>query len=135
MPKVRPGGEAAIALRAGKGPFLCVDAAVANQLRGHPEGLAAVRTLVALWLSVDAPVVLERHEVGELFAAGTAEVGACLVAVAVVKERAGVAVRPPTLVAHMGSEGLAAPTGAAGSGYTAAPWVESLLLHQGEVQS
>lgn len=44
-------------------------------------------------------------------------------------------VRPPTLVAHMRSEGLAATSGTAGSGYAAASGVESLLLHQGEVQS
>lgn len=86
VPKVGPGGEAAITLRAGKGPFLCVDSAVAHQLGGHPEGLATVRALVALWLGVDAPVVLERHEVWELFAAGAAEVCARLVAVAVVQQ-------------------------------------------------
>lgn len=138
VPEVGPGGKAAVTLRAGKGPLLGVDAAVAHQLGGHPERLAAVGALVALGLGVDAPVVFERHEVGELLAAGAAEVGAGLVAVAVVEERAGVAVRTPALVAHMGSEGLAATAATpsdAGSGYAAAPGVESLLLHQGEVQS
>lgn len=138
VPEVGPGREAAVALRAGEWPLLGVDAAVTHQLGGHPEGLATVGALVALGLCVDAPMVLERHEVGELLAAGAAEVRARLVAVAVVEQRAGMAVRPPALVTHMGSEGLAAtaaPAGAAGSGYAAAPGVESLLLHQCKVQS
>lgn len=138
VPKVGSGREAAVALRAGEGPLLGVDAAMAYELGRNPERLAAVGALVALGLCVNASVVLERHEVRELLAAGAAEVGARLVAVAVVQQRAGVAVRPPTLVTHMWSEGLTATattSGAAGSGYAAAPGVESLLLHQCKVQS
>ena len=84
---------------AGERLLLGVDAAVADELRGHPEGLAAVGTLVALGLGVDAPVVLEGHQVGELFLAGVAEVGPGFVAVLVVEQGAGVSVRPPTLAA------------------------------------
>lgn len=74
---------------------------MADELGGDPEGLATVRTLVALWLGVDPPMVLKRHQVRELLLAGVAEEGPRLVTVLVVEEGAGVAVRPPTLVADM----------------------------------
>ena len=82
---------------------------------------------------MNTTVVLEGHQVGELFLAGVTEVGPSLVTVLVVEEGAGVAVRPPTLVTDMGLNDLtAAPTTA---GFCHAAWVESLLLHQGEVKA
>lgn len=118
---------------AGEWLLLGVDAAVADELCGDPEGLATVWALVAFGLSVDPPVVLEGHQVGELLLAGVAEVGPSLVTVLVVEQGAGVAVRPPTLVADMGLDDLTvAPTVA---GFCHAAWVESLLLHQGEVEA
>lgn len=54
-------------------------------------------------------------------------------AVFVVEQGAGVAVRPPTLVTDMGFEDLTVAPTAAGSGH--AVGVESLLLHQGVVQA
>lgn len=53
-------------------------------------------------------------------------------AVFMVEQGAGMAVGPPTLVTHMGLEDLTTAPMAAGFGHAA--WVESLLLHQGEVQ-
>lgn len=133
VPQVGPGREALVALLAGEGLLFGVDAAVADQLGGNPEGLAAVGALVAFGLSVDPPVVLEGHEVGELLLTGVAEVGPSLVAVLVVEQRAGVTVGPAALVAHMRLEGLAmAPPGTDPSHGAR---VESLLLHQGEVQA
>jgi len=101
VPEVGPGGEALVALLAGEGLLLGVDPPVADELGGDAEGLAAVGALVALGLCVDAPVVLQGHEVGELLLARVAEVGAHLVAVLVVEQGAGMAVGTPTLVAHV----------------------------------
>ncbi len=50
---------------------------------------------------MNAAVVLERHQVGELFLADGAEEGARLVAVLVVEEGAGVAVSAATVLTHM----------------------------------
>lgn len=97
--QVGPGREAFIALLAGKRLFLGVDATVADERRGHPEGLAAVGTLVALGLGVDTAVVLEGHQVGKLLPAGAAEIGSSLVTVLVVEQGAGMAIRPATLIA------------------------------------
>lgn len=131
VPQVGLGGKALIALLAGERLLLGVDAAVADELRGDPEGLAAVRALVAFGLCVNAPMVLEGHQVGELLLAGAAEVGPSLVTVLVVEEGAGMAVRPATLVTDVGfNNSTAAPTT---TGFGHAAWVESLLLHQGEV--
>lgn len=69
VPQVGLGGEALVALLAGERLLLGVDAAVTDELSGHPEGLPAVRALVAFGLSVDAPVVLQGHQVGELLLA------------------------------------------------------------------
>lgn len=102
MSEVGFGREAFVAVRASEGLLLGVNATVTQQLGGHAECFTAVRALEAPWLRVDAPVVLQRHEVHELFVARAAEEGARLVTVAVVKERAGVAVRPSALVAHVG---------------------------------
>lgn len=52
-------------------------------------------------------------------------------AVLMVEQGAGMAVRPPTLVADMGLHDLTVVPMAAGSSHAAG--VESLLLHQGEV--
>lgn len=99
VPQVGLGGEALVALLAGERLLLGVDAAVTDELSGHPEGLPAVRALVAFGLSVDAPVVLQGHQVGELLLARAAEVGPGLVAVLVVEQGAGVAVRATALAA------------------------------------
>lgn len=133
VPQVGLGGEALVAVLAGERLLLGVDPPVADQLRGNPERLAAVGTLVAFGFGVNAPVVLQGHEVGELLLAGGAEEGPSLVAVLVVEERAGVAVGPPALVAHMGLGDIAAALSAASFGQAAG--VESLLLHQGVVQA
>ena len=101
VPQVGPGGEALVALLAGEGLLLGVDPPVADQLGGDAERLAAVGALVALGLRVDAPVVLQGHEVGELLLARVAEVRARLVAVLVVEQGAGVAVGAAALVAHI----------------------------------
>jgi len=135
-------GEALVALLAGEGLLLGVDAPVADELRGDAEGLAAVRALVALGLRVDAPVVLERHEVGELLLAGVAEVSARLVAVLVVEQRAGVPVGAPTLVADvcLAAHGRL-PVTAAASGAVQGRrelgqpvWVQALGLHERQVK-
>ena len=100
VPHVGPRREALVTLLAGERLLFGVDAAVADERRGHPEGLAAVRAAVAFGLGVDPAVVLEGHQVGELLLAGVAEVGPGLVAVLVVEQGAGVAVRATTLTAH-----------------------------------
>lgn len=131
VPQVGLGGEAFVTLLAGEGLLLGVDAAVADELRGHPEGFATVRALVAFGLGVDAPVILEGHEVGELLLTRVAEVTPGLVAVLVVEQGAGVAVGSTTLVADVGLEDLTGAPAAAAFGHAAG--VESLLLHQSEV--
>lgn len=133
VPEVGLGGEALVALLAGEGLFLGVDAAVTDELGGNPEGFPTVRALVAFGLGVNAAVVLQRHQVGELLLTRIAEVGAGLVAVLVVEQGAGVAVSPPTLVTDMRFEDLAAASSHAS--FCRATWIESLLLHQGEVQT
>lgn len=133
VPEVRLGGEALVTVLAGEGFLLGVDTTVADELRGHTEGLATVWTLVTFGLGVDPPMVLQRHQVGELFLAGVAEVGPSLVAVLVVEEGASVAVRAPTLVTDVSLHNLSIPPTTSGFGDTAC--VESLLLHQGEIQA
>ncbi len=133
VPQVGLGGEALVTLLAGERLLLGVDAAVADELGGHPERLATVGALVALWLGVDPSVVFEGHQVGELLLAGVAEVGPSFVAVLVVEQGAGMAVRPTTLVTDMGLDDLTVAPTAAGFGHAAG--IESLLLHQGEVQA
>lgn len=71
------------------------------ELGGHAERLPTLQALIALGLRVDAAVVLECHQVGELFLADGAEEGARLVAVLVVEEGAGVAVSAATVLADM----------------------------------
>lgn len=61
MPEIGPGGEALVALRAGKWLLLGVDASVADELSGHSEGLPAIRALVTFRLGVNAPVVFQGH--------------------------------------------------------------------------
>lgn len=69
VPQVGLAGEALVAQQAGEGLFLGVYPPVTDELRGHAERLAALQALVALGLRVDAAVVFEGHQVGELFLA------------------------------------------------------------------
>ncbi len=85
VPQVGPRREALVTLLTGEGLLFGVDAAVADESRGHPERLVTVGAAVAFGLSVDPSVVLEGHQVGELLLAGAAEVCPSLVAVLVVK--------------------------------------------------
>lgn len=91
-------GEAFVALLAGEGFLLGVDAPVDYELGGHTEGLSALRALVALGLRMDAPVVLEGVQIVKLLLTGSAEISASLVDGLVVEEGAGVAVGTATLV-------------------------------------
>lgn len=101
MPQVGLAGKALIAQQAGKGLLFGVDSSVTYELSGHAEGLAALEALVALGFCMDAPVVLEGHQVGELFLADGAEEGPGLVAVLVVEEGAGVAISATTVLADV----------------------------------
>lgn len=94
-------GKALAALRTGERLLFGVDAPVTDELRGHAEGLSALQTLVAFGLRVDAAVVLQGHQVGELFLAHGAEEEASLVAVLVVQQGASVTVRAPAVLAHV----------------------------------
>lgn len=78
-----------------------MNAAVADELGGDAERLAAVRALVTLGFCVDASVVFERHQVGELLLTGVAEIRPHLVAVLVVQKRAGVPVTAAALIADV----------------------------------
>lgn len=91
-------GKALVAQQAGERLLFGVDSSVTYELSGHTEGLSALKTLVALGFCVNAAVVLESHQVGELFLANGAEEGARLVAVLVVEEGAGVAVSAATVL-------------------------------------
>lgn len=94
-------GKALVAQQAGERLLFGVDSSVTYELSRHTERLSALQTLVTLGLRVDAAVVLEGHQVGELFLAdGTGE-GTRLVAVFVVEEGAGVAVSAATVLAHV----------------------------------
>ena len=70
---------------------------MADECCGHPERLAAVGAAVPFGFGVDPAVVLQGHQVGELLLARVAEVGPGFVAVLVVEQGAGVAVRATTL--------------------------------------
>lgn len=78
-----------------------MNAAVADELGGDTESLAAVRALVTLGFRVDAPVVFECHQVGKFLLTGVTEIGAHLVAVLVVQKRAGVPVTAAALIADV----------------------------------
>lgn len=71
------------------------------ELSGHAERLSTLQALVALGLCVNASVVLESHQVGELFLADGAEEGTRLMAVLVVEEGAGVAIGAATVLTHV----------------------------------
>lgn len=101
VPQVGLAGKALVAQQAGKGLLFGVDSSVTYELSGHAERLPTLQALVALGLRVNAPVVLESHQVGELFLADGAEEGARLVAVLVVEEGAGVAVGAATVLADV----------------------------------
>lgn len=94
-------GKALVALQAGERLLFGVDASVADELRGHAERLSALQTLVAFGLRVDAAVVLQGHQVGELFLANGAEEEARLVAVLVVEQGAGVSVCAAAMLADV----------------------------------
>lgn len=94
-------GKALVAQQAGEGLLFGVDSSVTYELRRHTERLSTLQTLVALGLRVDAAVVLESHQVGELFLADGAGEGARLVAVFVVEEGASVAVSAATVLADV----------------------------------
>ena len=99
--EVRLAGETLVTLLAGEGLLLGVDAAMADELGGHTEGLATVWALITFGFGVDPSVVLEGHQVVELLLAGVTEVGTGLVTVLVVEEGAGVTVGAAALVAHV----------------------------------
>lgn len=101
VPQVGLAGKALVAQQAGEGLLFGVDSSVTYELSGHAECLPTLQTLVALGLCVDAPVVLESHQVGELLLADGTEKGARLVAVLVVEEGPGVAVRAATVLADV----------------------------------
>lgn len=94
-------GKAPVTDRAGERFFPGVDASVADKLRRHAKGLAALQALVTLRLRVDAPVVFQRHEVGELLEANRAGEVPRLMAVFVVEERAGVTVNAAAVFADV----------------------------------
>lgn len=123
------GGEALVALRTGKGLLFGVHAAVTDELRGHSEGLPAVRTLVAFGLGVDAPVVLQRHQVRELFLTRATVKRPGFVAVLVVQEGASVSIGASALIAHVRFVSVVV------SRSVDPVRVQALLLHQGPVQT
>ena len=128
------------ALPAAKGPIfpgqlagaptptaLQVDPLVAGQLLPQAEGLPALSTAETPGIGVDAPVVLEGHEVGETFGTGLAAEVAGLVALPVIDKAASVLVGA---TAHLAAEGplragfcLAALLGCL------QPWLHLLPLH------
>lgn len=67
--QVRLAGKALVAQQAGKRLLFGVDSSVTYELSGHAKRLSALWTLVALGLRVNASVVFEGHQVGELFLA------------------------------------------------------------------
>lgn len=94
-------GKALVAQQAGERLLFSVDSSVTYELSGDTERLSTLQTLVALGLRVDAPVVLEGHQVSELFLADRAEERACFMAVFVVEEGASVAVSAATVLADV----------------------------------
>lgn len=101
VPQVGLAGKTLVAQQAGEGLLFGVDSSVTYELCGHAERLPALQTLVALGLRMNSPVVLESHKVGELFLADGAGEGARLVAVLVVEEGAGVAIRAAAMLADV----------------------------------
>lgn len=69
VPQVGLAGKALVAQQAGEGLLFGVYPSVANELRGYTKRLSTLEALVALGLCVNAPVVLQGHQVGELFLA------------------------------------------------------------------
>lgn len=98
VPQVGLAGKALVAQQAGKGLLFGVDPSVTCELRGHTERLSTLQALVTFGLCVNASVVLESHQVGELFLADGAEEGTRLVAVLVVEKGAGVAISAATVL-------------------------------------
>lgn len=98
MPQVGFAGKALVTQQTGKGLLFGVDPPVTYELGRHTECLPTLQALVALGLGVDSSVVLEGHQVGKLFLADGAEEGASFVAVFVVEQGAGVAIRAATVL-------------------------------------
>lgn len=86
VPEVGLARETLVAKEAGERLLFGVDAPVADKLGGDPEGLATLQALIAFGFCVNAPVILQRHEIGELLLADRAEEGTGLVAVLVVEQ-------------------------------------------------
>lgn len=86
VPEVRLARETFVAQEAREGLLFGVDAPVADKLGGDPEGFATLQALIAFGFCVNAPVILQCHEIGELLLTDRAEEGAGLVAVLVVEQ-------------------------------------------------
>lgn len=98
VPQVGLAGKALVAQQASEGLLFGVDPSVTYELSGHAERLSTLQALVTLGLCVNASVVLESHEVGELFLADGAEERTRLVAVLVVEKGASVAISATTVL-------------------------------------
>lgn len=83
---------------AGERLLFGVDAPVTDKLGGDPEGLATLQALIAFGLCVNAAVILQCHQIGELLLADRAEEGSGLVTVLVVEQRTSVAICTPTML-------------------------------------
>lgn len=81
---------------------LSMDPLVAGQLFPQAEGLATLTAAKASGICMDTSMVLEGHEVGEVFGAGLAAKVANLVALPVIDEAAGMFVRPATYLTAEG---------------------------------
>lgn len=88
-----------------------------QQLSGDPKGTGTVGTLVRLILGMESGVVLQSHEVRELFEADGTRVDAQGVALAMVREAPSMlvclatltALVPPFFLSRRGLSGLLAP--------------------------
>lgn len=101
VPQVGLAGKALLAQQAGEGLLFGVDPSVTCELSGHTERLSTLQALITLGLSVNASVVLESHQVGELFLADGAEEGTRLVTVLVVEKGASVTISAATVLTDM----------------------------------
>lgn len=86
VPEVGLARETLVAKETGEGLLFGVDTPVADKLGGHPEGLATLQALIAFRFSVNAPMILQCHEIGELLLADGAEEGTHFVTVFVVEQ-------------------------------------------------
>lgn len=102
VPQVGLAGKALVTQQASEGLLFGVDSSMTYELSRHAERLPALQTLVALGLRMNAPVVLQSHQVGELFLADGAKEGAHLVAVFVIEEGASMAVSAAAVLTDVG---------------------------------